>query len=151
MSVSRADPFWGCFAVCAAAAMIPIWSVKYLPMVDLPQHAAQISMWKHYDDPAFGFAEQVEFNILTPYLLAYCLARLLSTVLSVAAAWKGVISLAVGGRRPPSLVLDSSSPKRAAPGMESVGLSPRLRLLLPVGFPQLPARHPDGGSLRCVR
>jgi hypothetical protein len=80
---------------CAAAALVPIWSVRYLPMTDLPQHAAQISIWKHLSDPAYGFAGQFELNWFTPYLLGYALARAFAAFLPVATAVKAVVTLAV--------------------------------------------------------
>ncbi len=36
-------------------------------MVDLPQHAAQISIWKNLSDPRFGFAPYFELEMRTPF------------------------------------------------------------------------------------
>ena len=87
--------FWWAYAVCAAAALVPIWSVTYLPMNDLPQHAAQIFMWQHYDDPQYDFSRNLEFQWLNPYLLGYALWRLLACFLSIPVAAQVVVSLAV--------------------------------------------------------
>jgi len=86
-----------CLAVtlCTIAALVPLWSVKYLPMVDLPQHTAQISIWTNYNDPAYGFEEQFEFNWFTPYLAGYALARLFAFFFPVWIAAKIAVSLAV--------------------------------------------------------
>jgi hypothetical protein len=87
-------PAWA-FATCAAAVVALLWSVDYLPMVDLPQHAAQLSFWIHYDDPRFGFAEHLRLCWFSPYLLGYALARAAALILPPAAALKLVITLAV--------------------------------------------------------
>lgn len=71
-----------------------LFGFRYLPMVDLPQHAAQLSSWVHLDDPRFGFREQFTVNFRTPYLLAYVLARPFVPLLGVLGALKLVIFLA---------------------------------------------------------
>jgi hypothetical protein len=73
MNESSADAddrrrFWSTFALCAAMALVSIWCVKYLPMVDLPQHAVQISIWKNLHDPRYGFADYFELHYFTPYV-----------------------------------------------------------------------------------
>jgi hypothetical protein len=91
-------PNWGLIVaciVCAIATLIPLWSVKYLPMVDLPQHTAQVSIWIHYHDPAYGFAQQFELNWFTPYLGGYALARFFALFVPILAAMKLVVTLAV--------------------------------------------------------
>jgi hypothetical protein len=84
------------FWLCAGLAVYLVWHHRYLPMVDLPQHATQLSAWVHLYDPAFGFARQFELNFSTPYLAAYLLARPLAG-LGVVTALKVVITLAVLG------------------------------------------------------
>lgn len=85
------------FLAAGLMSMAPLWSVKYLPMVDLPQHAAQIFLWSRYDDPALDLARTYELNYFTPYLLGYCLVRLLTSVTGLVVALKLVISAAVLG------------------------------------------------------
>jgi hypothetical protein len=87
--------FWSAFALCAALALVPLWCVKYLPMVDLPQHASQIAIWTHLHDPRYGFEAFFELHYFTPYVAAYGLARLLAEGTSVLVALKVVISLSV--------------------------------------------------------
>jgi hypothetical protein len=77
------------------AAAVPIWSVKYLPMVDLPQHAAQIFLWQHYGDPELAPTSRYELNWFTPYLLGYVLVRAISIALPIATAMKVVVTLAI--------------------------------------------------------
>jgi hypothetical protein len=85
--------FWVAFGVCAAAALLPLLVTYRLPMTDLPQHAAQITFWKHYSDPCYRFDLQYEKNWFTPYLGGYALARLFASIVSVNAAFKIVIAL----------------------------------------------------------
>jgi hypothetical protein len=89
------DNFWPAFALCALAALAPIWLVTYPPMQDLPQHAAQIFMWQHYDDPGFNFSERLEFQWFIPYLLGYTLWRVLAFFLPLVVAGKVLVSAAV--------------------------------------------------------
>jgi hypothetical protein len=63
-------------------------------MIDLPQHAAQISIWKHFDDPCYRFDQTFEFNWFTPYLFGYVLVRAAAGVLPVDAAFRLVLYLA---------------------------------------------------------
>lgn len=81
------------FLVCALAACVPIWSVKYLPMTDLPQHAAQIHLWQNLASP--DVARLYEINWFTPYVAGYAMARGFADLTGVLVAWKLVITLAV--------------------------------------------------------
>jgi hypothetical protein len=83
------------FAICSLATVFLLWSVKYLPMTDLPQHAAQIAIWRDYHDPRFGYDSLFEIHYFTPYLLGYSFARAFATFLSIRIALKVVITLAV--------------------------------------------------------
>jgi hypothetical protein len=64
-------------------------------MVDLPQHAAQITMWMHLDDPAWGFVGEYKLNPYSPYLLGYAIARVVATFTSTLVAVKVVVTLAI--------------------------------------------------------
>lgn len=85
------------FAVCSLASLLVLWTPKYLPLTDLPQHVAQIAIWKHLDEPAYGFREVFEVQLATPYLLASALARLLAEVFPALVSVKLVLTLAVLG------------------------------------------------------
>jgi len=84
--IARSAP-WGLCALLLAA----FFASPYLPMVDLPQHAAQISVWLRLDDPAFSYSQLFELNLRTPYLTAYFAARLLASLVGVVAALKLVV------------------------------------------------------------
>jgi len=87
--------FWWAYAVCATAALVPLWSVTYLPMADLPQHAYQIHVWTHFDDAEYGYREQMEFQWFSPYLLGYAVWRALAFAMPIEAAGRVLVSLIV--------------------------------------------------------
>ncbi|HVZ74125.1 MAG TPA: hypothetical protein VHJ20_17220 [Polyangia bacterium] len=66
-------------------------------MVDLPQHAAQISIWKHLHDPSFGFEPYFQLTYATPYLACYALARFFAEFTSVLVALELVVALTIVG------------------------------------------------------
>jgi hypothetical protein len=80
-----------------ALGMVIIWAPPKPPMVDLPQHAAQIAFLR---DLALGrspWAHDLRINLFTPYLIGYGLAFPLALVMPVAAAIKCVLTLAFAG------------------------------------------------------
>ena len=81
----------------SALLLASFFLVTYLPMVDLPQHAAQISIWLHLDDPKWPEFQLFELNLRTPYLGAYALARGLSGLIGVVPALKFVVWLSIVG------------------------------------------------------
>jgi len=66
-------------------------------MVDLSQHAAQISIWLHLHDPKWAEFQLFELNLRTPYLGAYALARGLAGWIGVVPALKVVVWLSIVG------------------------------------------------------
>jgi hypothetical protein len=79
-------------AAALAAALLVVFSRSpYLPMVDLPQHASQLSMWIHRADPAYPEAAHFEVNWHTPYLTAYAVARAIAFFAGVVPAMKLVV------------------------------------------------------------
>jgi len=81
----------------SALLLAAFFSVSYLPMVDLPQHAAQIAIWLHLHDPKWAEFQLFELNLRTPYLGAYALARALASLVGVVPALKLVVWLCVVG------------------------------------------------------
>jgi hypothetical protein len=92
---ARRGWFWAAFALSAVAAVVPLWCVKYVPMVDLPLHGLQISIWKNLNDPRYGFAEFYDLHYFTPYFGIYGLARIFASWLSVLVAMKLAITISV--------------------------------------------------------
>ena len=58
MVLKRADDLLVAVALAACAALCV--SFRYLPMVDLPQHYAMVSILLHRTDPAWGFEIEAE-------------------------------------------------------------------------------------------
>jgi hypothetical protein len=74
-------------ALLALLLLAIFFSVRDLPLVDLPQHALELASWLRLDahDPSLS---GLELNFRTPYLLGYPVARALSTFLPVLSALK---------------------------------------------------------------
>ncbi len=90
-SLSRLDaPAWVATALLLVLS-IALWVTPYLPMVDLPQHATQLSIWVHASDPLFAEPGRFLVNWRTPYLGAYLVARVLAICMGVLPALKVVV------------------------------------------------------------
>lgn len=89
--------FWGLLVAVSGLALLPIWMPKYLPMVDLPQHALQLSIWQHWDDPDSLFRPLYRFNWLAAQQLAQLLVEQISLLLPLIASLKVAISMFVLG------------------------------------------------------
>ena len=83
------------FAVCAAAAAIPLLVTCRLPMADLPQHAVQLTVWKFLSHPCYRFVDTYELNWATPYLLGTVVMRVIAAFLSVHATLKVVVYISI--------------------------------------------------------
>lgn len=76
----------GCAALCLA--------FRYLPMVDVPQHYAMVSIMLHHGDPAWGFAQRYTFDFFgRPYATVYWLGAALGAVMPLGAAMRIVIAV----------------------------------------------------------
>lgn len=91
----QARAYWPAFGVCALLASLPLFVTGPLPMADLPEHIAQVSIWKHFGDACHRFAATFEIHWSTPYLLGYAIARALAGFMSSAAAVKATVWAAV--------------------------------------------------------
>ncbi|HYC90135.1 MAG TPA: hypothetical protein VEO54_13050 [Thermoanaerobaculia bacterium] len=87
--------YWIAFAVCAIAATVPLLVTPTLPMVDLPEHMAQVAIWKHLHDACHGYAEIYELNFATAYLLGYLVMRAFAAFVTVSTAAKLTVWLSV--------------------------------------------------------
>jgi hypothetical protein len=83
------------FIVAVTLSIVPLWIGPYLPLVDLPQHAAQVTalrdLWSGNQDLAAIF----QINWFTPYLLGYLLLYALSAVLPITVAATLVVASSV--------------------------------------------------------
>lgn len=91
----RAGAAYRLLALGIAAVVAPLWMVEHLPMVDLPQHAAQVATWQRWGSAGFDYAALWEVNPRTPYLLPNGLAYLVSHLVGVREAFRLVVSLAL--------------------------------------------------------
>ncbi len=93
---AKADPFRAVTWLVAAIAIVyvvvyPFTVVHYPPMTDLPFHAAQMSVFRHYDDPAWHFHEQFTLHpFQVPYVSAYLIGAALSFFMPITWAAKGM-------------------------------------------------------------
>lgn len=83
------------FLLMALAAAATIWIPERPPMVDVPQHAAQVVAWRALLEGHYPWADLVQLNYVTPYLLAYCLLLPLTYVVSIIPAIKILLSVAM--------------------------------------------------------
>src|SRR5690606_13072815 len=66
--------FRSLFALLCVALVLPLWVCPYPPLVDLPQHAGQLSSALGWLEDAPRHRETFELNPFTPYLGGYLLA-----------------------------------------------------------------------------
>lgn len=75
-------------------ALYPIWSVRFLPLQDYPEHLLQAHMFSHRNDPALDYNENFDFNLrLAPYVTFYAVLIPLSAILPIEVAGKVAVSL----------------------------------------------------------
>jgi hypothetical protein len=70
------------------------WISPRLPMVDLPQHAGQVALWRDLVLGDSKWQALVYINYFTPYLLGYSFAFLLSFIIPVLVAMKLTLTVA---------------------------------------------------------
>ena len=85
------------FVLACFLGLLPVWLPRFPPMVDLPQHAAQISLFLNLQDPKFHFAYLFDTHLFTPYLFGYALIAAVTPLMGIVTASKLVISIALAG------------------------------------------------------
>jgi hypothetical protein len=81
-------------AVALALCAVLCAAFRYLPMVDLPQHYAMVSILLHRADPDWGFAQRYTTDFAhRPYATVYWLGEALGLVMPLGAAMRVVIGL----------------------------------------------------------
>lgn len=83
------------FLAVVLLSVAPLWIGSYLPMVDMPQHAAQIGALRELLQGNATFTQLFEVNWFTPYLLGYLLLYVLALVMPLTAATQLLVSCAV--------------------------------------------------------
>ncbi len=84
---ARAEPLQAAAVLAALAVglyvvVYPFCLVTFPPLTDLPFHAAQTAVIRHYLDPAWHFRQQFTLHPLeVPYITTYCVGALLALVM----------------------------------------------------------------------
>ena len=85
--------FRAAFLACCFLAGYLLWANQYLPMVDLPQHAAQLSIWQRWDHPEFNYRLIYEHNWSASQQIPYLLIYSLTWAFSIHAALRLALSV----------------------------------------------------------
>jgi hypothetical protein len=86
------------FILFSVVAVVPIWMVKYPPMVDYPNHLARAFVLHHLHDPNYNFGNWFAPDWgPNPYFLADFLLQLFQYALGIYAAGKLMLTLCVLG------------------------------------------------------
>ncbi len=89
--IKRYEPWIFAAAIAVTAAVCMVF--RYLPMVDLPQHYAMVSVFANHGDPTYGFADRFEFDLVhRPYASVYLVAAGLAKVFPLAVAMRVVVA-----------------------------------------------------------
>src|SRR5882672_4962673 len=89
----KGETLLGVLAVALAFYVVvyPFWLTAYPPITDLPFHAAETSILRHYLDPTWHFKEQFSLHPFdAPYVSMYVIGFLFSLVMPIAAATKAM-------------------------------------------------------------
>lgn len=93
----RRDPLLvAAFALLWAASLVPIWSPRILPLLDLPNHLAAVAIWRRIGDASWGYSHFYRLNRLPLPYWGYLLPMdLFARVMPIEIANKLVLSLYV--------------------------------------------------------
>ncbi len=93
----RRSSLWGRVgpALLGALWVLPLFAVRYLPMVDYPQQLAAASILRFFGDPARALRSTFEVVLLRPQGLFEMIAAGLGFVVPIEAAGKIVVALAL--------------------------------------------------------
>lgn len=114
------------FPFACLLCAVPVLIADYPPMVDVPQHAAQISAMRGMLDGSWPYAELFKLELFNPYWLGYGAVLALSYPLGIVWASKLIIAMSMCGL-----------PWAAARFSAGMGVDPRWNwayLVLPFGF-----------------
>ena len=76
-------------------AILPIFITDFPPCVDIPQHAAQIALFKGTLNSSNPFANMFSIHWLTPYLTGYIIIIALNSIFNITLAIKITIAFAL--------------------------------------------------------
>ncbi|HYH45468.1 MAG TPA: hypothetical protein VEG34_07250 [Thermoanaerobaculia bacterium] len=81
--------------LASIAWVLPLWLIRYLPMVDYPQQLAVASILRYYNDPARALQQAYEPALLRPQGLFEVLAAGLAWLMPIEHAGKVVLALSL--------------------------------------------------------
>ncbi|WP_437959630.1 hypothetical protein WME76_08230 [Sorangium sp. So ce119] len=85
--------FAATFALLAVAAIVPIWRVRFLPLLDLPNHLAAVHIWHNFDAPWTRFRDFYELSLRpAPYGAYHILTHVIAHGVSLENANRLVLS-----------------------------------------------------------
>ncbi len=88
----------GVFVVLSALLAVPIWLVKYPPLVDYPNHLARAFILHHLNDPHYNFAHFYASDWgLNPYFLADALIQVFQHFVGIYVAGRILLTLCILG------------------------------------------------------
>lgn len=73
-------------------ALLPLWLPAFPPMTDLPQHAAQVALFRDLLSGSSRWGDLLVVKWFTPYILGYALTFGLAGIFGVVAACKLIVS-----------------------------------------------------------
>ena len=83
--------YWSLFGFFSIFLILPLWTITYLPLGDLPDHAAQLHAILNFSE----YSADYKINWLTPYLVGYSISILFGAVFSAVTALKITYTLSV--------------------------------------------------------
>jgi len=89
--------FWAAFTLLALVAVLPFWIGEYMPLVDLPQHAAQLAVGEHWNDASLRYHDYYRINPYTNQRLGYLITHGFARFFPLVPALKCLLSLSVWG------------------------------------------------------
>ena len=93
---ARSHPLVIIWIVCSVAVVLPIWTARVLPMLDVPNHLAQVRAWHDHAHPSWNVGAYYDVRIrIVPYMLYHCLVDVLLYVMPIEAANKVCLSVDV--------------------------------------------------------
>jgi|GEM_PF-981301 len=83
------------FWLASLLALLPLWWPAFPPMADLPQHAAQVALFRDLWSGSSPWEGLLAIKWFTPYILGYVLTIGLAEVVGVVVACKLIVSVAM--------------------------------------------------------
>jgi hypothetical protein len=94
---ARREPLWALlFGLASIACVLPIWIGRYLPLLDYPNHLAEVFIWRRLHDPAWNFEPYYTTRFVpSPNWAQYLIVYALGSVVGDEAGQKLFLSIAV--------------------------------------------------------